>query len=150
VGNGHLLCDRSNVITATWGGNVGIDNKDPQTALDVHGGFALRPRVTLTKGTITTVDADNYNYIIDNRSYLRIDSDDDPSTRSMVLSDGLQVGQIVVIECTSAGGLNGLRFVDNAGSHNTELDGTIDLYENDVLALIWNGTSWLKLFYTNN
>lgn len=151
VGNGHLLCDRSNVITATWGGNVGIDNKDPLTALDVHGGFSLRPRTTLTQGTTTTINADNFDYIVHNRSYLRIDSDDSPSDRSLVLSDGLQVGQIIIIECIATGGFNGVRIVDNTGTHNTNTNsGTVDLYENDIIGMIWNGSDWIMLFNSNN
>lgn len=150
VGNGHKFCDRSNVITATWGGNVGIDNKDPQTALDVHGGFSLRPRTTLTQGTTGTVTANNFTYTVDNRSYLQIDSDGSPASRSIVLSDGLQTGQIIVIECVAVGGLNGIRIVDNTGTHNINSNGTRDLYQNDMIGLMWNGDDWIEIFYTNN
>lgn len=150
VGNGHKFCDRSNVITATWGGNVGIDNKDPQTALDVHGGFSLRPRTTLTQGTTASVSSNNFPYIVENRSYLRIDSDGSPATRSIVLSDGLQTGQIIVIECIAAGGVNGVRIIDNTGTHNINSNGTRDLYINDMIGLMWNGDDWIEIFYTNN
>lgn len=150
VGNGHKFCDRSNVITATWGGNVGIDNADPQTALDVHGALALRPRTTLTEGTTTTVTANNFAYNVENRSYLQITSDGSPATRSIVLSDGLQTGQLIVIECATPGGLNGIRIVDNAGTHNINSSGTRDLYFNDIIVLMWNGTDWIEISYTNN
>lgn len=150
VGNGHKFCDRSNVITATWGGNVGIDNANPQTALDVHGGFSLRPRTTLTEGTTTTVTSNNFAYTVENRSYLQITSDGSPANRAIVLSDGLQTGQIIVIECTTPGGLNGIRIVDNAGTHNINSNGTRDLYINDVIVLMWNGTDWIEISYTNN
>lgn len=150
VGNGHKFCDRSNVITATWGGNVGIDNKDPKTALDVHGGFSLRPRTTLTEGTTSTVTSNNFPYTVENRSYLQISSDGSPATRSIVLSDGLQTGQIIVIECVTVGGINGVRIVDNVGTHNINSNGTRDLYINDVIGLMWNGDYWIEIFYTNN
>lgn len=150
VGNGHKFCDRSNVITATWGGNVGIDNKDPQTALDVHGGFSLRPRTTLTQGTTATVSSNNFAYTVDNRSYLQIDSDGSPASRSIVLSDGLQTGQIIVIECVAVGGINGIRIIDNTGTHNINSNGTRDLYINDMIGLMWNGSDWIEIFYTNN
>lgn len=150
VGNGHKFCDRSNVITATWGGNVGIDNKDPLTALDVHGGFSLRPRTTLTEGTVTIVNSNNFPYEVDNRSYLRIESDNSPSLRSIVLSPGLQIGQIIIIECITVGGFDGIRIVDNVGTHNTNTDGTRDLYENDIIMMIWNGSAWTEISYTDN
>lgn len=150
VGNGHKFCDRSNVITATWGGNVGIDNKDPLTALDVHGGFSLRPRTTLTNGTVTIVNSNNFPYEVDNRSYLRIESDNSPSLRSIVLSPGLQIGQIIIIECITAGGFDGIRIIDNVGTHNTNTDGTRDLYENDIIMMIWNGSAWTEIAYNDN
>lgn len=150
VGNGHKFCDRSNVITATWGGNVGIDNKDPLTALDVHGGFSLRPRTTLTEGTVTIVNSNNFPYEVDNRSYLRIESDNSPSQRSIVLSSGLQVGQIIIIECITAGGFDGIRIIDNVGTHNTNTEGTRDLYENDIIMMIWNGSAWTEIAYNDN
>lgn len=150
VGNGHKFCDRSNVITATWGGNVGLANSNPQTTLDIHGGFSLRPRTTLTEGTTSTVTSNNFAYNVENRSYLQITSDGSPASRSIVLSDGLQTGQIIVIECVTAGGLNGIRIVDNAGTHNINSNGTRDLYFNDVIVLMWNGTDWIEVSYTNN
>jgi hypothetical protein len=150
VGNGHKFCDRSNVITATWGGNVGLANSNPQTTLDVHGGFSLRPRTTLTEGTTTTVTSNNFPYTVENRSYLQITSDGSPASRSIVLSDGLQTGQIIVIESVTPGGINGIRIVDNAGTHNINSNGTRDLYTNDVIVLMWNGTDWIEISYTNN
>lgn len=150
VGNGHKFCDRSNVITATWGGMVGIDNSDPKTALDVHGALALRPRVTLTEGTTSTVTSNNFPYEVENRSYLQIASDGSPASRSIVLSDGLQTGQIIVIESITTGGINGIRIVDNSGTHNINSNGTRDLYTNDIISLMWNGTDWIELFYSNN
>jgi len=150
VGNAHKFCARSNVITATWGGMVGIDNSDPKTAMDIRGALALRPRTTLTQGTIATVTADNFPYEVENRSYLQIESDGSPASRSIVLTDGLQTGHIIVIECISPGGINGIRIIDNAGTHNINSNGTRDLYMNDVIALMWNGFDWIELFYTNN
>jgi hypothetical protein len=150
VGNGHKFCDRSNVITATWGGNVGIDNPNPQTAMDIHGALSLRPRTTLTQGTTVPVTSNNFNYTVENRSYLRIDSDNSPSQRAIVLSDGLQIGQIIVIECVAVGGFDGIRLIDNAGTHNTNTDGTRDLYENDTVIMIWNGDAWTELAYNDN
>jgi hypothetical protein len=150
VGNGHKFCDRSNVITATWGGNVGIDNANPQTAMDIHGALSLRPRTTLTQGTVDPVTSNDFNYTVENRSYLRIDSDNSPSQRAIVLSDGLQIGQIIVIECVAVGGFNGIRIVDNVGTHNTNTNGTYDLYENDIIVMIWNGDAWTEVSYTDN
>lgn len=150
VGNGHQVCGGSNVITATWAGNVGISNKDPRTTLDVFGGFSIRPRTINTIGTTATVTSNNFAYTVHNRSYLRINSDGSPATRSLVLSDGLQTGQFLIIECITAGGINGIRIVDNVGTHNTNTSGTLDLYESDIIGLLWNGTDWVQMFYNNN
>ena len=95
------------------------------------------------------ITADNQVVTIGNSSYLRLSSNLSPaSARTIVLSDGLVVGQIAFIECNETG-IEGFEILDGAGS-NTNTTGTIAMGAGDMIQLMWNGTDWLQISYSNN
>ncbi|MCE2504547.1 MAG: hypothetical protein J4G05_10900, partial [Chlorobi bacterium] len=77
-------------------GDVGIGTNAPNVSLDVDGGFAIRPpeEITITQDNVTVDPGD--------RSFLRIDSDSSPANRTIVLADGDEGGQILVIQCIAS------------------------------------------------
>jgi hypothetical protein len=124
-------------------GDLGIGVSDPLTRLHVNGALAVDDI-----GNIE-VASDNQTITIGNSSYLRLSSNLSPaSARTIVLSDGLVVGQMVFIECNETG-VEGFEILDGAGS-NTNTTGTIAMGGGDMIHLMWNGTDWLQISYSNN
>ncbi|MBK8829387.1 MAG: hypothetical protein IPN60_00745 [Saprospiraceae bacterium] len=124
-------------------GDLGIGVADPLARLHVNGAIAVDDI-----GNIE-ITADNQVVTIGNSSYLRLSSNLSPaSARTIVLSDGLVVGQIAFIECNETG-IEGFEILDGAGS-NTNTTGTIAMGAGDMIQLMWNGTDWLQISYSNN
>ena len=116
----------------------------PQTALDVLGGLALRD-----DGTITSLTADNQVVTVGNRGYIRLSSNDaTAANRNLILSDGLVRGQLIIIQ--NAGSTGSFQIADTAGSSNADTAGIRDFGFGDVIMLIWNGTTWFEISYTDS
>lgn len=138
--NGTVSIERMRVDR---NGNVGINSSTPQTKLQVNGAVSILPNAS------TLVNANNFLITVGNNSYMRIGTNDVPANRAVVLSDGLQFGQLLMIECT-APTPNGIRIVDNAAANNTNTSGNHDLQPGDVITLLWNGTDWLEQNFSDN
>ena len=124
-------------------GDLGIGVSDPLTSLHVNGALTLND-----VGNVT-ITADNQVVTVGNSSYLRLSSDSNVSTsRTIVLTDGLEVGQILFIECNETG-IDSFEIGDSA-STNTNTTGTIQMTSSDVIQLIWNGADWMQVSYSNN
>ncbi|HQW03057.1 MAG TPA: hypothetical protein PLR30_11295, partial [Saprospiraceae bacterium] len=124
-------------------GDLGIGVSDPLTRLHVNGAIAMDDI-----GNVE-ITGDGQAVTIGNSSYLRISSNASPaSARSIVLSNGLVVGQIVFIECNETG-VDEFEILDGAGS-NANTSGTIAMGAGDMIQLMWNGTDWLQISYSNN
>ncbi|MBK9103651.1 MAG: hypothetical protein IPL92_03590 [Saprospiraceae bacterium] len=124
-------------------GDLGIGVTNPLTKLHVNGALAVDDL-----GNVEII-GDNQVVTVGNSSYLRLSSNLSPaSSRTIVLSDGLVVGHIVFIECNETG-IEGFEILDGAGS-NTNTTGTISMGAGDMIQLMWNGTDWLQVSYSNN
>lgn len=140
--------------------NVGVGTSTPMVSMDINGGAAIQAATadfaTSAVGAGTGANPRVLSLTVGNRSYFRISSDGAavgpllqgfPTIRRVDLSNGSQVGQVLVIECISNG--NSFRIVDNA---NTNVDGlgfnTLD--DNDTMMLIWNGSTWLEVSRSAN
>ena len=124
-------------------GDLGIGVTNPLTRLHVNGALAVDDL-----GNVEII-GDNQVVTVGNSSYLRLSSNLSPaSSRTIVLSDGLVVGHIVFIECNETG-IEGFEILDGAGS-NTNTTGTISMGAGDMIQLMWNGTDWLQVSYSNN
>lgn len=132
-----------NRMTIDKVGNVGIGTSSPLAKLEVNGGLILDD---LNSVTIT---ADNQAVTVGNSSYLRLSSDNiTANLRTIVLSNGLNTGQILFIECNEAG-TDVFEILDGAAS-NTNLAANRTMTAGDVIQLIWNGSNWLEVNYSNN
>ena len=90
------------------------------------------------------VTSDDQNVNVGALSYLRIEADVfTAATRTVLLSNGLVMGQILFLECT--GGSWELQ-----DFNNLEIQNTRTFSEGDTMQLLWNGTKWLELHYSDN
>ena len=131
------------LLRITGGGKIGIGTGNSTvTSMDINGGLTLR------NGGIITVGYDNYTINVGDRTYLRIDADGGTAaTRTVKLTNGLAIGQILIIE-----GLGSNSF-EITSSDNIRLDAVnlnLDLNSNDTLMLIWNGSYWIEISRSNN
>lgn len=113
-------------------GNVGIGTASPNLALDINGGFAIRPT------TAVSLTADNQAVTVGNLSFLLLSSNNATATsRTFTLSSGLQDGQILTILITA----NAAELLD---SGNCNLASTFAMGVNDTISLVWYGTTWYE------
>lgn len=131
--------DNANSITE----RLKIDNAG---ALQINGAVAHKSiTVTLTSGasyeslsTFTT----SYLILIVNQG-----------TTGINLQDGFAIGQQLIVQVKSNLPvliLPPLVIPDNAALTNINSNGQINMYNNSVLSLIWDGTDWQEISYSNN
>ncbi|MBK6541458.1 MAG: hypothetical protein IPG10_09295 [Flavobacteriales bacterium] len=123
--------------------NVGIGMTTPLTTVDMLGALSIRD-----DGTVTSVAADNQLITVGDRGYIRLSSTSATSTaRTITLSDGLVRGQLLLLECVTTGAFE---VDDNAATNNTNASAARPLGVGDTIMLVWNGTDWAELNYSNN
>jgi hypothetical protein len=113
--------------------------------------------LTLKHGSESIV-SNNQQVNVGDRTYIRINVGNQFSQFPFVkLSDGNNIGQILILEST--GFISTWQLDDN--SDDITLPGhfgigNINLHENrilssgDVIQLIWNGTEWLEMYFSDN
>jgi hypothetical protein len=121
------------------GGRVGIGTTAPATSLGVNGALSTSPSFALA----TT---NPFNLSPNDRSYVRVGSNNLPASRSVTLAAGLAPGQMLIIECTGTG-TNGIQFLDTALQN---VGGTKQLLGEDTISFIWNGSKWILTSYADN
>ncbi|MDO7877813.1 hypothetical protein Q5H93_23960 [Hymenobacter sp. ASUV-10] len=133
----------TSLLNVRANGYVGIGTNAPGTSLDVDGALALRPA-----NAAIAITADDQAVPVGNRSYLRLASNSTTGTsRTIVLGAGAQPGQLLYLE--GANTLNNAQCeLLDTGNANLPANRTITYA--DVLTLLWNGTQWLEVSYTNN
>lgn len=120
---------------------VGIDNNNPQTSLDIDGGLVVRPPANLQ------VTANNFTVNVGNRSYIVLDPNG-VNRLGLILSDGLQPGQILILRILETAG-NYVAMPDAAAS-NVNLTGLWVGRADDTITLIWSGANWIETSRSNN
>lgn len=123
-------------------GNMGVDNLSPLVRMQINGGLAL-------DNASATATSSNFLVTVDNRTYIRVSSNDVPANRFIELSNGLTVGQLLILECSASSG-NGITVPDNPGSGNTRTAGNFAMTLGDTMTLIWNGDDWVELNRSDN
>jgi hypothetical protein len=117
-------------------GAVGINTNMPATSLDVDGGLTIRASSVVNLAASASIT-------VGNRSYLRLSSG---AASSISLSNGLQVGQVLIIENTDAG----TAILADAANVNVAGASVSFDSEDDTVTLIWNGTKWIETSRVNN
>jgi len=107
--------------------------------------------VTLNIATVVTqvIVADNTIVTVANTtSFLRLDGNGNPATRTVTLANSTSDGQVLVIRGV-AFGANGIELQD-AG--NLRLSGDVQLNNNDTICLEWDNTNsfWIEVSRRNN
>ena len=132
-------------MRVTGVGNVGIGNNNPETKLTVNGGL------TITNTATFTANVDNFTVTVGNNSYIFVVSDNaSAANRTLVLSNGLAVGQMLFLQANSTAtnffslteGVSNVDFVGGAGA-NFDFNGA------DIIQLLWNGNDWILINYQN-
>ncbi len=117
-------------------GNVGINTNAPSTSLDVNGGLTIRASAVVDLAATATIT-------VGNRSYVKVSNG---AAVSILLTDGLQVGQVLIIENTDAG----TPTLADAANVNVAGAGVTFDSADDTVTLIWNGTKWVETSRANN
>lgn len=131
-------------MTIAANGYVGINGQTPLTSLQVFGATSLN-RTTVTIGSGSTIN-------VGNRSYFFVKCTT-PFGAATKLSDGLVVGQLLILECAvpeTGELLYPFSVKDDPANTNMDLAADYSMSSGNILTLIWNGTSWLQISYSNN
>lgn len=140
----HWVGDESAIGTESDDTKVGIGTAEPNTSLEVHGAVSVS-----ASDEIIEVNSDDFLLSIGNNTYLKISSNDAlASGRTVLLSEGLAVGQLLVLEGVMPAG-NALEMIDNSAMH-VNLKANYVLGNADTITLIWNGSIWIELFRSEN
>jgi hypothetical protein len=117
------------------GGNVGAGTTTPNVQMDVDGGLAVRSNAqTISSSTSITVG---------NRSYLRLSHGGAANASyTITLTNGLQDGQILIVQFNGCTGTEKLIFND---SGNLNLSGVFSpSATQSTISFVWDGTSWVE------
>ncbi|MCC3159828.1 hypothetical protein LJ737_21480 [Hymenobacter sp. 15J16-1T3B] len=124
-------------------GNVALGSAAPLVRLDVDGALALRPAGTGAVG----LTADDQTVLVDNRTVLRVTSNSTSGfDRTILLGAGALAGQQLVLQNVGTSGTFEIR----DGSPSVNLSQHHLLGPADALRLLWNGSTWLEISYSDN
>jgi hypothetical protein len=105
--------------------------------------------IAMVDDTAATVTGNDTIKITPTTSYLEIGSTVVPSSATVSLTDGKILGQCILLMGKSAATL-GVRFIDGGNLKIGSSGGPLELFANSTLMLMWNGTQWVKMSYSNN
>lgn len=132
--------ERMRIDSAT--GNVGIGTNNPINTLSIYGG------ISIGKCDSVDVTADNQSVTVGNNSTIFLKSNNSTATqRTIILSDGLVMGQILILINIDRDANDGVEVRDNT---NTKLNGNWQSDNDDSLILMWNGIDWIQLSESAN
>lgn len=128
VGNGANDQNRSNALELYKNGNMRVGG-----ALSLKNGSEM-------------ILSDNQAVDVGGHGYIRIAAlfAINASDRTVILSDGTAIGQILYLECST----NKWQLLD--GTSNTNLSEDHNFENGDMIQLVWNGTDWLEVHYSDN
>lgn len=132
--------ERLRIDSAT--GNIGLNNSAPMTTLNVYGGLSFG------KCDSVTITADNQTITVGNNSCIFLNSNNaTAANRTIVLSDGLTMGQLLVIINIDRDANDAIQIPDNT---NSKTAATFNMRKDDSMVLMWNGHDWIQLAQSNN
>ncbi len=132
--------ERIRIDSAT--GNVGLNTQNPLSTLNIYGGLSIG------KCDSITITADNQAITVGNNSCIFLLSDNGTATnRTFTLSDGLVMGQILILINIDRDANDDIELVDNA---NTKLNGNWRPDKDNAIILMWNGFDWVEISESQN
>lgn len=113
----------------------------PATAMDINGAISLRD---------TTVNvSQDFTLDVSGRSYFNIVTTVNGGSAKTTLNDGVVRGQLLLLNVSATGG-NNIRVESNPATTNMRLStSSRDMGDGDSLMLLWNGTDWVEINYTD-
>jgi hypothetical protein len=150
--------DRGNVIIQDVGRNVGIGTSTPTDKLHVNGTTRLQGNATVGGFFALSRSSDiahNNSVVVPTTSYVEVTASGlvslNPST---AIADGPAVGAILILQGSANMGASDVVLVPN--NANTRLDipdgglgNVVGLGSRGTLTLIWDGSDWVQLSYSN-
>ncbi|MCG2712620.1 MAG: right-handed parallel beta-helix repeat-containing protein [Candidatus Omnitrophica bacterium] len=132
-----------NMITGTFSGSI---YAAPVYDNGINTQYTDKTRITLEPGSGYTGLVNGSTLTPDGpTSYLRLSPLGDVSLGSPGIAAGKSAGDILILENTTA------FMVRLSTDASTRLHtNPLDLYQNDILMLIWNGTAWVETGYADN
>ncbi|MBK8599631.1 MAG: hypothetical protein IPN80_02930, partial [Flavobacterium sp.] len=113
--------------------------------MDVLGALTLRD-----DGSNIVLTIDNQLISVNGRGHIRLSSNDLVATnRTIGLSDGAVIGQLLIIENADSG-LDSFEVLDDAVNRNTNTSGSRAMGPGDIIMLMWTGNFWSEVSYANN
>lgn len=120
--------------------------------IDRNGALQINGAVSYSSNTVTLTSGVSYESLSTfNTSYLILIVNQ--LTIGINLADGNVVGQQMMVQVKSNVPvliIPPLVIPDNAALTNINSNGQINMYNNSVLTLIWDGTDWQEISYSNN
>ncbi|MFN8323261.1 MAG: hypothetical protein U0T74_11440 [Chitinophagales bacterium] len=104
--------------------------------------------VALAENTFHPVTG-NDSIVVGTTSNVVVPSTVTPSSAVMKLSPGNFLGQILYLQGLASAS-NGVRFENSANINIGNSGSPVDLTNGAVLVLMWNGTQWLRVSYSQN
>ncbi len=84
------------------------------------------------------------------KPYIEVASIVTPSSATLSLSNGTISGQCIVILGTSMGSTNGVQVVNGGNINIGTSGGNLPIQNGSTLMLMWSGTQWVKMAYSQN
>jgi hypothetical protein len=107
--------------------------------------------VVYDPGSTVNVTADGQAVTVGARSYIQFTSNNVPASRTITLSNGLRVGQILILQVMDQVSTNGIELLDTfPGTVGPKLSDNWSGLEFDTLSLIWDGVQWVETSRSNN
>ena len=142
--------DKTLYINRPASANIQFRLANADQVIIAAGGYTeFSTAVVYAPGSSVNVTADGQAVTVGNRSYIQFTSNDIPANRSITLSNGLRVGQILILQVMDQVSINGIELIDSFAT-GPKLNGNWQGLEFDTLSLIWDGVQWIETSRSNN
>ncbi|MBI5554453.1 MAG: right-handed parallel beta-helix repeat-containing protein, partial [Elusimicrobia bacterium] len=138
-------CD-NNYLAGNYINGAGFTDKISDSATNTK--YTDKTKITLEPGSGYTGLANGKTLTPRGpTSYLRLVPTANVILGNPNIADGISAGDILILENTTAFTIN---FKDDRNIQLHKKIGFLGLRENDILTLIWNGTDWVEIGYSDN